>query len=189
MKSAARLLPALLAVVSLTVAAQGREGFGISYGPAIVSGSINCDSCNADSFIGAGGYLRLGRYLRPDLLVAVEASLQTLPLAYTRLDSSFLSTAMQWHPIPGSGIHVKGSLGVARLVDANNEDDLSRKSTLTAPSLGLSLGYDIGTSRGFLLTPFVTVTHLVNSDYKVNGQKAGSASATAFQLGLGFTWY
>jgi len=189
MKSVVRLLPALLAVIPIAAGAQEREGFSSSYGPAIVSGSISCDTCNADSFSGAGGYLRLGQYLKPDLLVAFEASLHTLPLAYTRHDSGFLSAAVQWYPAPGSGIYVKGNLGVARLVNADDEDDESRKSTLTAPSLGISLGYDISTSRSFMLTPFVSVTHVVSSDYKVNGQKAGSASATAFQLGLGFTWY
>lgn len=189
MKAATHLLPILLAITSVAAWTQEREGFGSSYGPSLISGSISCDGCNEDSFAGAGGFLRLGRYLGTDLFVSVEASLHTLPLAYTRQDTSFLSAAMQWYPDPGSNFYVRGSLGVARLVEKDDEDDTSRRSALTAPAVGISVGYDISTRRSFLLTPFVSVTHVFSTDYKMNGQRAGSASATAFQLGLGFTWY
>jgi hypothetical protein len=189
MKPVSWLLPVLLAAIPVSTGAQEREGFASSYGPAVISGSINCDGCNAESFTGAGGFLRVGQYLRSDLLVAVEASLHMLPLAYTRQDTSFLLAAVQWYPRPGSDIYVKGNLGVAKLVETDDEDDSSRRKTLTAPALGISVGYDIGTSRSFLLTPFLSITHAFNADYKVNGQRAGTANATAFQLGLGITFY
>lgn len=189
MKAASYLPPILLAVTSVAAWSQEREGFGSSYGPSLIGGSLSCDGCNEDSFAGAGGFLRLGRYLRTDLFASIEASVHTLPLAYTRQDTSLLSAALQWYPDHGSNFHVRGSLGVARLVEKDDEDDTSRRSALTAPALGISVGYDFNTRRSFLLTPFVSVTHVFSANYKVNGQRAGSASATAFQLGLGFSWY
>lgn len=192
MKPLARLLLIVVAAASFTAAAQTprvREGFGSSYGPGLLIGSIDCDRCNEAGFAGLGGYLRLGRYLRPDLFFGVEASLHTLPMPYTRYDSNFLSAVVQWYPRVEKGLYVKGNLGVARLVEIDNEDDETRRRKLTAPVLGIGIGYDIRTRRRFLLTPFAHVTLAVGGDYRTDGQSAGSATATAIQVGMGFSWY
>lgn len=166
-----------------------REGFGSSYGPALVGGYIDCENCGGQSFAGAGGYLRLGRYIRPDLFVGMEAGLHTLPVGYNRFDANSLSAILQWYPAARSGFYIKGSLGVARLVYLDSEDEETRRYTLTAPALGIGIGYDIRTRFRFLLTPFAGVTRTASADYKRNGEPRGAASTTAVQIGLGFTWY
>jgi hypothetical protein len=191
MKCVVRLMLVLLAAIPLGAGAQQRElrqGTGFSYGPALVAGSIHCDTCS-DDFAGAGGYLRLGRYLRPDLFLAVEANLHTLPLAYTRWDTQSVSAVVQWYPAVDNGFYLKGGLGVARLAEVDNEDDATQRRTLTAPALGISVGYDIRTRRRFLLSPFASAMYLTSADYKNNGRVTRSASARTFQIGLGFTWY
>jgi opacity protein-like surface antigen len=192
MKPVACLLVIAASAFSLAAAAQEqrtREGFGSSYGPSLVGGPIHCDDCSGESFAGAGGYLRLGRYFRPDLFVGVEASLHTLPLGYNRFDAKSLSGTLQWYPAARNGFYIKGTLGVARLVYRDNEDEDTRRYTLTAPTLGMGIGYDIRTRFRFLLTPFAGVTRTASADYKRNGETRGSASTTAVQVGLGFTWY
>jgi hypothetical protein len=186
--------PSLVFLVAGPVAAAAREGqpragAGISYGPAIVAGSISCGSCGDDGFAGAGGYLRVGHYIRPDLLLAVEVDLHTFPMAYTRFDTHFLSVAMQWYPEVNEGFHIKGSLGIAKLVEVDGEDDGTQRRTLTAPALGISAGYDFRTRHRFLLTPFAGITRLVSGDYKSSGSTTRTASANIFQIGVGFTWY
>lgn len=166
-----------------------REGLGTSLGPSLIAGSVDCDRCDDGVFAGVGGYLSLGRYVRPDLLAGVEFSVHTLPLAYYRFDAKLLSGVLQWYPAVEKGFHIKGSLGMARLSLLDNEDEDSRRHSLTAATLGVSLGYDIRRRSGFLLTPFASVTRTVGGEYKRDGQKIGSAASTAFQMGLGFSWY
>lgn len=190
-KTMQRMAVVLLSVASFAASAQQpvREGLGTSLGPSLVLASIDCDQCGGESSAGIGGYLRLGRYVRPDLLAGVEVSLHALPLAYTRYDSQFLSGVLQWYPAVGKGFFIRGSLGVARLVERDNEDEDSTRNVLTAPALGISLGYDIKRGTGFLLTPFASVTRTLGGDYKRNGQSLGSADGIAYQIGLGFSWY
>jgi opacity protein-like surface antigen len=192
MKPVACLLLIAASIVSHAVAAQeqrAREGFGSSYGPSLVGGYINCNNCGGQSIAGAGGYLRLGRYVRPDVFVGVEASLHTLPLGYNRFDASSISGTLQWYPAARKGFYVKGDLGVVRQVYIDNEDEDTRRFTLTAPALGIGIGYDIRTRLRFLMTPFAGVTRTAGADYKRNGESRGSASTTAVQIGLGFTLY
>ncbi len=181
----------MLLSASLAASAQQplREGLGTSLGPSMILGTVDCDRCEDAAFAGIGGNLSLGRYVRPDLLAGVEFSVHTLPLAYYRLDSKLLSGMLQWYPAVGKGFHVKGSLGMAWLSVLDNEDEDSRRYAHTAATLGISLGYDIRRRSGFLLTPFASVTRTMGGQYKRDGQKMGSATATAYQIGLGFTWY
>ncbi len=181
----------MLLSASLAASAQQplREGLGTSLGPSLILGSVDCDRCGDGTFAGIGGYLSLGRYVRPDLLAGVEFSVHTLPLAYYRFDSKFLSGMLQWYPAVRKGFHIKGSLGMTWLGVLDNEDEDSRRHTLTAATLGISLGYDIRRRSGFLLTPFAGITRTIGGDYKRDGRKLGPATATAYQIGLGFSWY
>jgi hypothetical protein len=181
----------LLSVASLAASAQQavREGLGATLGPSLIGGAVDCDRCGDGEFAGVGGYLGLGGYVRPDLLAGAQFSVHTLPLAYYRLDAKFLSAMLQWYPAARKGFHIKGSVGMAWLAVLDNEDEESRRHTLTAPTLGISLGYDIRRRPGFLLTPFASVTRTIGGDYRRNGQKLGPATATAYQIGLGLSWY
>lgn len=180
----------MLVVIPLAAHAQDRQqrdGFGISFGPALAGGSYHCGTCD-DSFGGMGGYLRLGQYLRPDLFVGAEINLHTIPIEYIREDTNVFSGVVQWYPQTGNGFYLKGSAGFARISHVVGEDD-PEKHTLSGPAIGLSLGYDISTRRSFLLTPFVSATYVTRSDYKEGGTVRRSASASIFQIGLGFSWY
>lgn len=181
----------LLSVASLAASAQQavREGPGATLGPSLIGGTVDRDRCGDGVFAGVGGQLSLGRFVRPDLLAGAQFSVHTLPLAHYRLDAKFLSGTLQWYPAASKGFQIKGSLGMAWLAVLDNEDEESRRHTLTAPTLGISLGYDIRRRPGFLLTPFASVTRTIGGDYKRNGQKLGPAAATACQIGLGLSWY
>lgn len=166
-----------------------REGFGISYGPALMLGSLDCRSCRMDETAGVGGYLRLGQYRRPDLFLGIEASLHALPLV-NQFYTQSVGVVAQWYPQVSRGFSVKGSAGVAWVQEVNNDDeDEVRRYSLTTPTIGISIGYDLRTRRRYLLTPYASVTRLLGGDVHQRGMADGRASGTMVQVGVGFTRY
>lgn len=193
-RSPAASLVQLVLLLSASLAASAqlppvREGFGVSYGPALMLGSIECSSCGMEEAAGIGGYLRLGQYRRPDLFLGIEASLYTLPLV-NRYETQSVAAVAQWYPQVNKGFFVRGSAGVAWLQEENNDDeDEARKYSLTTPTLGISIGYDVRSRRRFLLTPFASVTQLLGGNVHERGVADRRASGTLVQVGVGFTWY
>lgn len=165
---------------------QTRQGFGISFGLGLGSAGATCDYCTSERDSGISGYLRIGGYLRPNLMLAGESN------GWTRSDNGvtqtlgFYSAVAQWYPNVASGLYLKGGLGLVAYTASDNTDDI------TAGSLGLTLGlgYDFRVGRNFSLTPYANYLHSTKGELKFNDISTGlNISANLLQVGLGFTWH
>lgn len=166
---------------------QERKGFGISFGLGGGSAAVDCSGCDSDRASGFSGYLRLGGYVRPDLMVAFESNGYTKSSGGYDTNGGFYSVALQWYPNVETGFYLKGNLGVAAVVeDYDDGDELS----VAAAGLGLGLGYDIRLGKNFSLTPYLNLIYTANGDVKYNDSSTGiNAKFNLIQIGLGFTWH
>ncbi len=188
--SAFRPFLAALAFAPLAATAQepqARQGFGISFGLGGGSASVDCSGCDSDRESGFSGYLRLGGYVRPDLLVAFESNGYANSSEGVDVSGGFYSVALQWYPNVDKGFYIKGNLGIAGVVEDYDDGD---EITVAAGGLGLGLGYDFRLGRNFSLTPYMNLVFTGNGDVKFNGDSTGiDAKFNLLQIGLGFTWH
>lgn len=183
----------LLAVASTTATAQDakpqtREGFSASVGLGMGSAgvSIDCPGCDLDRETGLSGYLRLGGYVRPNLLIAGETN------GYTKSEDgvdgriAFISAVAQWYPQVEKGLYLKGGLGFAN----TSVDDGTDEITAGAMALSLGAGYDFRVGTNFSLTPYVNWLKAFNGEAKLNGTGSGvDLGVDVLQVGLGLTWH
>ena len=188
LQSIARAL-VLVALVSLAASAQHaqtREGFSISFGIGGGSAGVSCDGCGTDRENGLSGYLRLGGYVRPTLLVAGETNGFTKNVDGVDVVASFVSAVVQWYPQVASGFYLKGGAGIA----TGSLDDGVDELAATGMGITLGTGYEWRVTRNFSLTPYVNYLRSVGAEAKFNGVGlGGNLNVDVFQFGLGFTWH
>ena len=173
-------------VASAQEAPRTREGFGISFGIGGGSGAADCGPCSGDRETGASGYLRLGGYIKPNMLLAFESNGYVKQKDGIDATGGFYSMVLQWYPNVATGFYVKGGLGLMGYGETDGVDEL------TSSALGISAGagYDFRVSKNFSLTPYGNILFSGKGDAKFNGTSTGiDASFNLIQVGLGFTWH
>lgn len=189
MKVAFKLAAALLVLVPSALVAQlpqTREGFGISFGFGGGSGAAECDLCSSDRETGFSGYLRLGGYVRPHVLIAFESNGYVKTLDGYDISGGFYSAVVQWYPNPLTGLYLKGGAGLMAYLETDGVDEV----TVSALGLGVGIGYDARVGKNFSLTPYANLLFSGKADAKFNSGSTGvDASFNLLQIGLGFTWH
>jgi len=187
-----RTLSALLILVLLPAAIdaqqvpQTRQGFGISFGVGGGSNGLECNGCTSDRESGASGYLRVGGYVRPDLMVAGETNGWAKNVNGVDETANFLSAVVQWYPNVETGLYLKGGAGFA----SSRADDGVDEFESTGLGINLGIGYDWRLTRGFSLTPYVNYLRSVGAEEHVNGVGTGDRlNVNVLQFGLGFSWH
>jgi hypothetical protein len=166
--------------------AQVREGFGIGFGFGLGSAGASCDGCDSDRESGLSGYLRLGGYVRPNLMLAFESNGYVKSADGVDYTVGFYSAVAQWYPTATNGFFLKGGLGVSGYAATDGLDELS----LFAPGINLGLGYDARLGRNFSLTPYVNFLASGKADAELNGISSGfKVSTNLLQVGIGFNWH
>lgn len=179
----------LLAFTAVPLAAQNpqtREGFGISFGLGMGSAGASCDGCESDRTSGGAGYLRIGGYLRPNLMLAGESHGFTNSEDGIDETAGFYTFTALWHPSVESGLFIKGGIGFAADVATDGIDEM----TFSAPGVVVGVGYDFRVGRNFSLTPYLNAMTSAKAEIKYNDIATGvKASMNIIQIGLGFTWH
>jgi opacity protein-like surface antigen len=190
MKIRFTLAALLLAAATTTAAAQDkpqtREGFSASFGLGMGSAGLSCDGCDFDRETGLSGYLRLGGYIRPNLLLAGETN------GYTKSEDgvdgqiSYISAVAQYYPQVQKGFYVKGGLGLSMA----SIDDGTDEITANGMALSLGLGYDFRVGKNFSLTPYMNWLKSFGAEAELNGTGTGvDLNTDVLQFGLGLTWH
>jgi hypothetical protein len=192
------LLGVLAAVPASAQNDLARRGFWIGFAAGPGFASLDCELCGPVAATGpweggAGAYIAiaLGGTVRNNLLLGGELS------GWGRVDPDdddvnasvgAVSFIMQYYPVRGSGLFLKGGLGVGG-------------STLRSPDLELetsgfvgtaTVGYDIAIGRRFAISPHATILQAFAESASVDtpeGLRAGPDSPGALLIGLGFYWY
>ena len=176
----------LLPAIAIAQHPQTRQGFGISFGLGAGSASVSCDGCDSDRDTGGSGYLRIGGYISPSVMLAGESNGWTHTEEGVDETIGFLSAVAQWYPQPTTGFYLKGGLGFARAVAEDNVDEV----TTGGLAITLGTGYDFRVSRNFSLTPYVNYLRSFGGELEVNGTGTDvKANVDIIQVGLGFTWH
>jgi hypothetical protein len=185
----------ILAIAVLTTALSGvsqaqhvqtRQGFGISFGIGGGSAGLSCDGCDFDRESGMAGYLRIGGYVNPSLMVAGESSGWASSNDGVDQVANFLLAVVVWYPQPESGFHLKGGAGLA----TGSMDDGIDELTTTGLGIGLGIGYDWRVARNFSLTPHLNYMRSLGAEAKFNDIDLGETlNMDVLQFGLGFTWH
>lgn len=173
------LIPAALAAQH----PQTRQGFGISLGLGAGSAVFTCDDCPTDwGGTAPSGYLRLGGYLSPSVMLAGESNGWSDP---DGASIGAILAVVQWYPMVERGLYLKGGLGYA-YADALDFG-------IDPPSgFGASLGagYDLRVARNFALTPYINYFRMIGGTMSwYDGDPDSSPNIGVFQFGLGFTWF
>jgi len=191
MSRALRLLALALLLPTAAMAQhpQTREGFGISFGFGAGSSTFTCGECAGEDWGGSGvsGYLRLGGYVRPNLLLAGETN------GWNRINGDLNSASIgavlavaQWYPMVKDGLYLKGGVGYTYSSATTDYGDVGSSGF----GLSLGAGYDWRIARNFALTPNVSYLTQLGGTIKVSGVDSGvSATVHVFQFGLGLTWF
>jgi opacity protein-like surface antigen len=192
MKTRLALTVALLALLPAAAAAQDtarpqtREGFGISFGGGLGSVGLSCDGCDFDRETAISGYLRLGGYVRPNLMIAGETNGWTKDEDGVKGTASFISAVALWYPQPASGFYLKGGLGFSNTTIEDGADEI----TAAGMGISLGLGYDWRLGTNFSLTPYMNWMKSFGAEAEFNGTGTGiDLNSDVLQIGLGFTWH
>jgi len=189
-----RILSILALAVILPTAAmaqrpQTREGFGISVGIGAGSAIFTCDGCGGSSEGGPSGYLRLGGYVSPSVLLAAESDGWTS--GYAGIGA--IMGVVQWYPMVTNGFYLKGGIGFSSasfspLVFFGDPITLYSASGFAA---SIGAGYDWRVARNFALTPFVNYLQQLGGTCSdcYDLEPGQDAEVHVFQFGLGFTWF
>ncbi len=189
MKILPRLAVLVLAAIPAIAAAehpQTRQGFGISFGPGLGSGKVDCNSCSFDSETGGSAYVRLGGHVRNDMFVGFESNVYGDTTAGIDTAAVFMAGTFMWYPNAERGFYVKGSLGLGVVVQSDDVND----AAFAAPGVGLGLGYDIRVAGNFSITPYLNLIATGKGEVEVDDVKTGvKAKFNLVQIGVGFTWH
>lgn len=192
MKARMALAALLLAAVPTIAVAQGtanpqtREGFGISFGVGMGSVGLEAEGTDFDRESGLTGYLRIGGYVRPNLMIAGETNGFTKEEDGVTGTASFISAVALWYPQPTNGLYLKGGLGFTTTTVDDDVDEIK------ASGMGISLGvgYDWRIKPNFSLTPHLNWLRSFGNEADVNGTATGVDLTTdLLQIGLGFSWH
>jgi opacity protein-like surface antigen len=180
------MLSVLVTAAASAQDAPARKGFSASFGLGNGSAGADCDFCSDDRENGFSGYLRLGGYLRPNLLLAGETNGWVHSEDGVDENLSFVTGVAQWYPAATNGFYLKGGLGLAMYRASDDVDDVSGN----ALAVNLGLGYDFRVARSFALTPYVNYLASTKGELSVNDVGTDlKVSANVLQIGLGFTWH
>jgi hypothetical protein len=193
MKSARCALIALLAVAPISLLSaqsrpQTREGFTIAFGVGNGSVEVGCSFCNTDRPNDGSGFLRIGRAVRPNLIIGGEyrgwfhnVDLGTAAVSLTLADVMF-------YPLRDVGWYVEVGLGLGQY---ETSDDASNASlTAKGAAFAIGTGYDIRVGKRFSITPFVSSSRIPGGTVKQNGITAAEKMEVSLrQIGIAFTWH
>jgi hypothetical protein len=182
------LCAALILVASAsTLSAQGRQGFGMSFGLGWGSAGVKCEECEIQTderVEGLAGYVRVGAHVNPHLFVGVEGTgwLKNTEGVERRIASvSFVSLV---YPSASAGFFLHGGFGGIRAVIEN--DLISVVGTGLTWQAGA--GYDIPIGSGAALTPYVTYLGSSNVAADLNGISTGlNLNPNILQAGFALT--
>jgi opacity protein-like surface antigen len=189
-------IPALLPAISLALITapavaqdrrpQNREGFGISFAVGAGSAELSCGACESDRETGLSGYLRIGGYIGPRLLLAGESHGWTKSEGGVDHAMGFYTMTAQWYPSETSGFYLKGGVGLSRYQAETDLGEISGNSTGSV----LGFGYDFRVGTRFSLTPFFNYLKSGDLDLEFDGIGLGlDVSSNVYQAGLGFSWH
>jgi hypothetical protein len=131
-----------------------RSGFGLSVGLGGGSTGVTCDQCGQspdERMTGLSGYLRVGAYAIPHLLIGLEGTgwIRNSEDADRRIAA--VSLVLVGYPTAGSGFFVRGGGGLIRAEIENRSLDVVGDGL----TWSVGVGFDVG-AGGVALTPYVT---------------------------------
>jgi hypothetical protein len=196
-----RWLPVLLGLLLAAPASAqndlARRGFWIGFGAGPGFAALDCETCGPLGETGpweggTGMYLSfaLGGTVRGNLLLGGELSGWARVEDEEDINASVgaLSFVMQYYPMRGSGLFLKGGLGLggAGLRSPNLDLDTNGFSG------SATVGYDIPIGRRFAISPHATWLQAFAEGETVQtpqGVRGSPDSPAALFVGLGFYWY
>lgn len=165
---------------------QTRSGFAIGFGIGIGNAGLDCDGCTFDRETAASGYLRIGGYIQPNLLLAAETNGWTKEVDGADVTISFLSFVAQYYPKVEQGFYLKGGVGISAGKATDGTDEITASGT----GITLGVGYDWRVAKTFSLTPYANYLKSFGAGAKFNGFSLGTdLRMDMVQVGLGFSWH
>jgi hypothetical protein len=163
-----------------------RSGFGLSVGLGGGSTGVTCDQCGpnpGERMTGLSGYLRLGVYAIPHLLIGVEGTgwIRNSEDADRRIAAA--SLVLVGYPTAASGFFVRGGGGLIRAEIENRSLEVVGDGI----TWNVGVGYDVG-AGGVALTPYVTYLNSRDVTADVDGVANGlDLKPNILQFGLAVT--
>lgn len=112
---------------------------------------VSCDVCVRSHDLGPAVYVRLGRHVRPNLLVGGEVVGWTHTAEDVREIVGVASAVGHLYPRPGGPLYLRGGLG---WVTYRAEDDVVSNSA----GIQLGAGFEFGVGGGFALSNYLHIT-------------------------------
>ena len=183
----AALVLALVPSVLFAQKSHTRERLAISAGLGTGTIGASCDFCgDTDRESGTTGYLRIGGYAGPKLLIGGEANGFKNTVDGIDQTSAYYMAVAQWYPNAATGWFLKGGLGLATYRISDEPDEI----TSNALGMTLGMGYDIRLASAISLTPYLDYLVSTKGELKLNDISSGlNLSTNVFHLGLGLTWH
>jgi hypothetical protein len=180
-RSIAVLGIALLAVAALPTGVdaqnpQTHQGFFIGFGLGVGSFGVE-DGDERET--GGAAHLTLGGTLTPQVLLGGEFTGWTKEEGGARVSHTNVTAVVQFYPIAGGGLFLKGGIGGSTLSISGSSGNVSITIDDTGLGATAGLGYDIRVGSNFSITPYGLF---------VWGSFDGG-SANHVQGGLGVTWH
>jgi Autotransporter beta-domain len=182
----------LIASIGLGVGA-GAAGIPLDCVDSAIGG---CGGAENTRHNAPAGYVRLGREIAPNLVLAGELNAwsrrEHSPISQ-RLTIGTLNAVLQWYPRSSNGFFLSGGLGYARwqwntdfVLRTPAGTQIGQSVELHTNELGYQggLGYDVRVAHGLSLTPYVTIFGGADG----NGEETASIGSNVIQAGLGLTW-
>lgn len=181
------LSAALLLTLAPDLVAQPlRQGFGGGIGLGIGSAQVTCDDCDDSRESGLSGFLRLGGYVTPGLLLGLESNGWVRSEAGVDEQLGYLSGVAVVYPDSRQTWFFKGGLGYSMHRAESATDEL----TVSGVAVSVGTGVDIPLSRSVALSPYANYLRTFSGTVRLNGVDAGlTVGVNVIQAGLAVTWY
>ncbi len=174
-----------------------RDGLWIGFGVGAAQAYIDCTPCGPllpnDPWEGGSGfglYLALGRTVSPNLRLGAELNVYGKRNNAQRRDATLagVSAVAQYHPLPGSGLYLKGGAGIGGSILAGGNGLIQSGGWLAQGGAG----YDVFLGRRLALAPFANFVQVFSEGDNGDNQGVparGPRNPRYVQVGIGAHWY
>jgi hypothetical protein len=161
------------------------SGFHAAVGLGSGSAALTCSSCSSDRETSSATMIRFGGAVSPTVVLSGEINGWAQDKGGVKSTLSFVNVVAQFYSEPTSKFFFKAGVGLA----AGAQSISGLKLETNSYGLIAGIGYDIGLTPGFALTPYVDYAWMASADAKLNGSGTGvSVGANLLHFGLAASW-